>query len=108
MIDFVCTPPFLRITLRVAMVTMHFHIAQTGFFREQFCSHFGYPREQFGTNDKLSCGGARYVKLDSGVISSKFLFFACYGLVSHAVTDLIHTGLLKSMRSFFLTFDLSS
>ena len=32
MIDFVGTPPFLGIALRVAMVTMHFHIAQTGLF----------------------------------------------------------------------------
>ena len=33
MIDFVGAPPFLRIALRVAMVTMHFHIlAQTGLF----------------------------------------------------------------------------
>ena len=33
MIDFVGKPPFLRITLRVAMATMHFHIlAQTGLF----------------------------------------------------------------------------
>ena len=30
MIDFVVIPPFLRITLQVAMATMHFHIAQTG------------------------------------------------------------------------------
>ena len=32
MIDFVGTPPFVGITSRVAMVTMHFHIAQTGLF----------------------------------------------------------------------------
>ena len=32
MIDFVGTPPFLRMALRVAMVTMHFHIARTGLF----------------------------------------------------------------------------
>ena len=31
MIDFVNTPPFLRIALQVAMATIHFHIAQTGF-----------------------------------------------------------------------------
>ena len=37
MIDFVGMPPFLRIALRVAMVTMHFHIAQTNlFFRNIF------------------------------------------------------------------------
>ena len=32
MIDFVGTSPFMGIALRVAMVTMHFHIAQTGLF----------------------------------------------------------------------------
>ena len=30
MIDFVGTHPFYGIALRVAMVTMHFHIGQTG------------------------------------------------------------------------------
>ena len=34
MIDFVAKSPFLRITLRVVMATMHFHIAQTGLFLE--------------------------------------------------------------------------
>ena len=36
MIYFVDTPLFLRIALQVAMVTMHFHIAQTGLFMEIF------------------------------------------------------------------------
>ena len=35
MIDFVDTPPFLRIALWVAMATMHFHIAQTNLFLEE-------------------------------------------------------------------------
>ena len=35
MIDFVDTPPFLRIALRVAMATMHFHIARTNLFLEE-------------------------------------------------------------------------
>ena len=35
MIDFVDTPPFLRSALRVAMATMHFHIAQTNLFLEE-------------------------------------------------------------------------
>ena len=38
MIDFVGTPPFLRMALRVAMVTMHFHIARTGLFLGTFFS----------------------------------------------------------------------
>ena len=52
MIDFVGTPLFLRIALRVAMVTM----AQTGLFLGNFFSHSGYPKKQFGTNEKLSSG----------------------------------------------------
>ena len=35
MIDFVDTPPFLRIALRVAMATMHFHIAQENLFLDE-------------------------------------------------------------------------
>ena len=54
MIDFVRTPPFLRITLLVVMATMHFHIAQTGLFWETFFMHLGGSRKQFGTNEKLS------------------------------------------------------
>ena len=44
MIDFVGTPPFLRMALRVAIVTMHFHIARTClFFRNIFFSIQGVP-----------------------------------------------------------------
>ena len=50
--NFVGTPHFLRITLRVALVIMHFRIAQTGLFEESFYAHSGYQREQFGTNEK--------------------------------------------------------
>ena len=47
MIDFVGTPPFVGIALRVAMVTMHFHIAQTGlFFRNIFFRILGIPRNK--------------------------------------------------------------
>ena len=35
-IDFVGTPPLMRIALRVAMATMHFQIAQTGFLGALF------------------------------------------------------------------------
>ena len=55
MIDFVDSPLFLRIALQVAMATMHLHIAQTGLFMEIFL-YSGCPREQFGTNSKLSLG----------------------------------------------------
>ena len=41
MIDFVNTPPFLRIVLQVALATMHFRIAQTGLFVGFFFSHSG-------------------------------------------------------------------
>ena len=43
MIDFVGTPPFLRMALRVAMVTMHLHIARTGLFLGTFFSIQGVP-----------------------------------------------------------------
>ena len=56
MIEFVDTPPFLRLPLQVAMATMHFQIAQTGLFMGKFFSHSGGPREQFGTNSKLYLG----------------------------------------------------
>ena len=60
MIDFVDTPPFLRIALRVAMATMHFHIAQTNLFlEEQFFLHLRYLRKQCGTNEKLPWVGAK-------------------------------------------------
>ena len=52
MIDFVGTPTFLRIALWVAMATMHFHIAHTGFLLVgTFFSHSGDPREQFSTHE---------------------------------------------------------
>ena len=69
MIDFVGIPPFLRIALRVAMATMHFHIAQTGLFLGNVFSHSRDPREQFSTREKLSWG-ARFVKLDAEEIES--------------------------------------
>ena len=56
MIDFVDTPPFWRIALQVAMATMHFQIAHSVYLWGFFFSHSGGPREQFGTNSKLSLG----------------------------------------------------
>ena len=67
-IDFVGTPPFLGIAIRVAIETMNIYIAQTGLFlRNIFFFHLGGPNEQFCTHEKLSCGGARWVNLDPGV-----------------------------------------
>ena len=67
MIDCVSLHAFFRIALRVAIVTMHFHIAQIGFILGTLFSHTGYPREQFGTNEKSSwC--AKYVKIDADVL----------------------------------------
>ena len=43
MVDFVGTPPFLRITLQVAILTMHFHIAQAGLFLGIFFRILGIP-----------------------------------------------------------------
>ena len=57
MIDFLGAPPFLRIALRVAMATMHWHLlAQTGLFIGNIFSHLGGPMEQFGTHEKLALG----------------------------------------------------
>ena len=54
MIDFVDTPPFLRIALQVFMATMHFHIDPNWFIYVDFYSHTEAHREQFCTNSKLS------------------------------------------------------
>ena len=40
MIDCVGIPPLLIISLRVAIATMHFNIAQTGLLLETFCFAF--------------------------------------------------------------------
>ena len=55
MSTFVCIPPFPN-PLWVAMETMHFHIAQTIFFKDTFVLHSGGPNKQFGTHEKLSWG----------------------------------------------------
>ena len=51
MFHFLDTAPFLRIELRVAMATMHFHIAQTGFFwgRGTFLFIQGIPGNNLAT-----------------------------------------------------------
>ena len=43
MINFVVTPPFLRMALQVAMVTMHFHIARTDLSLRNIFSIQGFP-----------------------------------------------------------------
>ena len=48
MIDFVGKPQVLRITLWVAMETMHFHIAKTYLFHDNLFSHLDGPTKQFG------------------------------------------------------------
>ena len=57
MIEFVCTPPDVRIALRVTMVTMQFRLAQMCLFLKKtlFSNSWG-PKKQFGTNEKLSWG----------------------------------------------------
>ena len=49
MIDFVDTPPFLRTALQVAMATMHFHIAKTGLFMQNFFRIQGVPGNNLAT-----------------------------------------------------------
>ena len=60
---FIGTLPLLIITLRVAMATMHFHIAQTGlssFLENIFLSQSVNPREQFCIIEKLSLCKANF------------------------------------------------
>ena len=65
MSTFVGIPPFSN-PLWVAMITMHYHIAQTKIcFDDTFVSHPEGPNEQFGTHEKLSFGVQ-----GAGVISS--------------------------------------
>ena len=60
MIDFVGTPPFLRIALRVAMVTMHFHIAQTDlFFGNNFIRILGIPGNNLAPIKNCPVWGAK-------------------------------------------------
>ena len=86
MIDFVGTSPFLRKALWVAMATMHFHIAQTRLFIGNLFSHLGGPREQFGSNLKLSlgCKVGQIRSLGSwfeAEISLFMMFFYVFGLL---------------------------
>ena len=56
MIDFVGTPPFLRMALQVAMVTRHFHMAPTVLFlRNIFLSHSVVPGNNFAL--MMNCPG---------------------------------------------------
>ena len=56
MIEFVCIPLPVRIALRVAMVTMQFHIVQMCLFSETLFSHSWGPKKQSGTNAKFPLG----------------------------------------------------
>ena len=59
MIGLLATPPFPRITLRVAMETMHFHKTQTGsVFYENFISHSGILMNNLASMRNCP-GGAR-------------------------------------------------
>ena len=50
MIDFVGTPPFLRIAEWVATEIMHFHTTHNKFiFENNFCSHIGVPINNLST-----------------------------------------------------------
>ena len=65
MIEFVCTPLPVRSELRVAILTMQFHMAQMCLFlRKGFFFHSEDPSKQFGTNAKLSwCCKVGQIKL---------------------------------------------
>ena len=94
MIDFVDASPFLRISLRVAMATMHFHIlAQTGLFLGNiFFRIQGGPREQYGTHEKISLGCkvgiTRYWCKTYRLLLHKVLYFILY--LAHRFLALIH------------------
>ena len=67
MIDFEGTPPFLRIALRVAMATMHYHIVQTGLFLGALFLHtLGILRNNLAPM-RNCLWNARLVKLDARV-----------------------------------------
>ena len=56
MTDLLGTPRLLIITIWVAMETMHFHMAKTVYFYDNFISHLGGPNEQYGTHERLFRG----------------------------------------------------
>ena len=57
MIEFVCTPLPVELHNRVAMVTMHFHIAQMSLcFGTFFFSHSGGPSKIFWNQYKIVMG----------------------------------------------------
>ena len=53
MSNFVGTPPFSNL-IWVAMEAMHFLMAQTGIFLDNFDLHSGGPNKKNGTYEKLS------------------------------------------------------
>ena len=69
MIEFVCTAPTsVRIAIWVAMVTMHFHIAQMSLILEHFFRiQGGGGAGKHLTSMKNCPGDARWIKLDTGV-----------------------------------------
>ena len=61
------------------------------YFGELFFSHSVYPREQFGTKEKLSCWGAGYVKLDPGVLARQNLSGKMLGVTKRVRFFLLST-----------------
>ena len=56
MIEFVCTPLYVRIALRVTVVTMQFRKAQLCLFFRNIFSHSWGPKKKIGTNENLLWG----------------------------------------------------
>ena len=59
MIEFLCTPPPVRIAQRVAMITMHFYLVQMSlFFQEHFFLMWGGGGgEETSIAPKKNCPG---------------------------------------------------
>ena len=74
MIGLLATLPFSRITLRVAMETMHFHTTKTGLvFYENFISHSGVPINNLASMRNCP-GGCEVSQIRHGEILATKMF----------------------------------
>ena len=85
MFDFVCILPFKGITLRVAMATMHFHIAKADLFLETFFCISVVPGNNLTPMRIMrNCPvGARQIKSDAGFKGTPIFRFIWYS-VAHS------------------------
>ena len=111
MSTFVGTSPFFRMALCVALVTMHFHIAQIGLFlRAIFFPHLGVSQNNL-THNKSFPDGARLVLLDPRVLRNvhavtfyRYKMYHIFGHVHYDIFILKQNNLLIIKVSFsFIT-----